>query len=197
MWPTGPWVEVGKKHIFPLHLFLFFEGASHTYWTSSVVKPNHAVTFWPAHTMAALAHVLRLETQLASSFLVDSSCVDTSGYPSDSFELSGLWGAHPRLYFSLYYFYHIKFKITFCTLPRGALPSAVGAYANAGWLEREAGEMFGLPLYPKPDARSLLLDYAAESAPMGRLYPCVGDSEILYSPLDEEVRSHPSLAAEL
>jgi NADH:ubiquinone oxidoreductase subunit C len=188
---------MGLSNTFPVQLFLFFEGAALSYWTSGVVKPNHAVTLWPAQALGALGWILHLESQLAPSFLVEATAVDTAGYVGEGFELGAFWRDRPSIYFTIHYFYHIRFKITFCTLPGATIPSMGSPFPNAGWLEREATEMMGLPIGPKVDGRNLLLDYATSTPPMRRAYPCVGEVDVLYSPLDEEVTTYPLSSSEL
>jgi len=81
------------------------------------------------------------------------------------------------LRFNLFYLYHLKYKITVCTLPVNDCQSIIGAYANAGWLEREVVEMFGSPIFNLIDSRCLLLDYAMFTSPMKRAAPCIGEIE--------------------
>jgi len=95
------------------------------------------------------------------------------------------------------HFYQIKFRVTFCSLPRQSAPSISGAYPNATWLEREVGEMFGLPLTGQSDGRNLLLDYASTAAPMRRVAPSMGYEEVFYSPVDGGVVSRSLASAEL
>lgn len=77
------------------------------------------------------------------------------------------------------------------------MPSIESAYLNANWLEREVAEMYGLQFSPKADARNLLLDYTMAENPMRRSFPCVGEYEVFYNPLDEGLTYYPTNAVEL
>lgn len=180
-----------------MHLFVIFENLTLAYWTSTAIKPNHAVTFWPAQSLEALSWVLRLEVNLAPSFLVETSVLDTSDYGSDSTEFSQFIKLHRFLVFHIVYFYHLKYKITFCASTSSALPSFESAYPNANWLEREAAEMYGLRFTPKNDSRNLLLDYTMVENPMCRSFPCIGEYEVFYNPLEEGLSYYPTQAVEL
>lgn len=104
---------------------------------------------------------------------------------------------HRFLVFHIMYFYHLKYKVTFCSATPSSLPSLEAAFPNAGWLEREAGEMYGLRFSPKGDARNLLLDYSMVENPMCRSFPCVGEYEVFYNPLEEGLSYYPTSSVEL
>lgn len=179
--------ELGKKHIFPVQLFLFFQNMQLCYWTSKVVKNNHVVSFWPSHTLEALSWIFKLETQLAPSFLIDSGALDTSSYVGKNFELGKFWKKHTRVVFHIVHLYHIKFKITICSTNNGSSNTFSNAYKNANWLEREMSEMLGIYFVGKVDGRNLLLDYANMSQPLNKSYTTSDDVEYVYSVFNEEL----------
>lgn len=188
---------MGKKHIFPMQLFLFFQNIQSTYWTSKVVKRNHVVSFWPSNTLEALSWVFKLETQLSPSFLIDSGSLDTSCYVGNNFELSKFWKKHTRVVFHIVHLYHIKFKITICSTNNGISTTFSNAYQNANWLEREMGEMLGVYFLGKTDGRNLLLDYANTSQPLNKNYTTSDDLEYFYSTLNEEISFIDTSTSEL
>ena len=141
--------------------------------------------------------MLRLEVNLAPSFLVETSVIDTADYSSEVMEFTSFLRQHRYLVFHILYFYQLKYKITLCSATPAALPSFESAYANANWLEREASEMYGLTFSPKADSRNLLLDYTMVENPMRRSYPCVGEFEVFYNPLEEGLSYYPTESVEL
>lgn len=60
------------------------------------------------------------------------------------------------------------------------LPSVVGVYANANWMERELYDMFGIGLTGHPDVRRILMPNDWEGHPLRKDYP-LGYEEVQYS----------------
>jgi NADH:ubiquinone oxidoreductase subunit C len=186
-----------KKYKFPVHLFLIFENLSLLYWTSTAVKPNHALSFWPAKTANTLAKVLRSELVLSNSFLVESSSIDTSRYSSSVLDFDAFLKENKHLLFHIFYFYSICYKITFCFPVNNSIPSIETSYLNANWVERELIEMYGISMYGKLDSRNLLLDYTMIENPLLKSYPCAGITEVFYNPLEDCVSYYPNTSVEL
>lgn len=186
-----------KAYRFPVQLFVFFERLTLFYWTSTVVKPMHVVTFWPSQAAGLLSKTLRLEVGTAASFLVDASVIDTYAYNPQILEFDFFLRKNRYLAFYLYYFYHLRFKITFCFSVDSLLCSSSEAFANSTWLEREMHEMYGLRFKFSKDRRNLLLDYVSLDAPMQKTYPCVGETEVFYNPLEESIIYYPNTSVEL
>lgn len=78
-----------------------------------------------------------------------------------------------------------------------ALPSLEGGFLNANWVEREFSELYGVKVAGKQDQRNLLLDYTSLISPMQKGFPCVGEEEIFYSPLEEGLVYYPNTSVEL
>ena len=66
------------------------------------------------------------------------------------------------------------------------VPSVVGVFRTAGWLEREAWDMYGVMFSGHPDLRRLLTDYGFEGHPLRKDFPLTGHVELRYD--DEQKR---------
>lgn len=68
-------------------------------------------------------------------------------------------------------------------------------FRNARWLEREAGEFFGIFFAGKVDRRVLFTIPLIYGAPLRRRYPAVGFFEIFFCPILRKLKfKHLSLA---
>jgi len=63
------------------------------------------------------------------------------------------------------------------------VPSAVGIFPAANWLERETFDMYGIAFVDHPDLRRLLTDYGFSGYPLRKDFPLTGYVELRY---DEE-----------
>ena len=61
------------------------------------------------------------------------------------------------------------------------VPSATGLWPNAGWLEREVFDMYGVVFDGNPDLRRILTDYGFEGHPFRKDFPLTGYVELRYS----------------
>jgi NADH-quinone oxidoreductase subunit C len=60
------------------------------------------------------------------------------------------------------------------------VPSAVPAYPNADWYERETFDMFGVFFSGHPDLRRILTDYGFHGYPLRKDFPMTGYVEVRY-----------------
>jgi hypothetical protein len=74
---------------------------------------------------------LRLELYLGNSFLVDSSIVDMTQYVNNWQNNNNLWGQNRFLFFSIIYFYTLKYKLTLFTSLKHSIESIDTTYLNA------------------------------------------------------------------
>lgn len=61
-----------------------------------------------------------------------------------------------------------------------SVPSIVGVYSAAGWFEREAWDLYGIPFSGNPDMRRILTDYGFEGHPLRKDFPLTGFQEVRY-----------------
>jgi NADH-quinone oxidoreductase subunit C len=61
------------------------------------------------------------------------------------------------------------------------VPTATTLWPNAGWLEREAFDMYGVLFAGNTDLRRILTDYGFEGHPFRKDFPLTGYQELRYS----------------
>ncbi len=71
------------------------------------------------------------------------------------------------------------------------VPTATGLWPNAGWLEREVFDMFGVVFDGNTDLRRILTDYGFEGHPFRKDFPLTGYTELRYSEDEKRVVYEP------
>ncbi|EDP66347.1 NADH dehydrogenase subunit C [alpha proteobacterium BAL199] len=71
------------------------------------------------------------------------------------------------------------------------VPSATGLFSSAGWMEREAWDLFGIYFSEHPDLRRLLTDYGFEGHPLRKDFPLTGYVEVRYDDAQKRVVYEP------
>ena len=66
-----------------------------------------------------------------------------------------------------------------------SIASIIGVYPAAGWFEREAFDMYGVPFADHPDMRRILTDYGFSGYPLRKDFPLTGYVELRY---DDELK---------
>jgi hypothetical protein len=61
------------------------------------------------------------------------------------------------------------------------VPTVTTLWPNAGWLEREVFDMYGVTFAGNPDLRRILTDYGFEGHPFRKDFPLTGYVELRYS----------------
>ncbi len=72
-----------------------------------------------------------------------------------------------------------------------SVPSVTGLWPNAGWLEREVFDMYGVAFSGNPDLRRILTDYGFEGYPQRKDFPLTGHVELRYSEAEKRVVYEP------
>ncbi len=72
-----------------------------------------------------------------------------------------------------------------------AVPSITDLWPNAGWLEREVFDMYGVKFAGNPDLRRILTDYGFEGHPFRKDFPMTGYTELRYSEDEKRVVYEP------
>ncbi|KHK91607.1 NADH-quinone oxidoreductase subunit C [Novosphingobium malaysiense] len=71
------------------------------------------------------------------------------------------------------------------------VPTATRLWPNAGWLEREVFDMYGVIFSGNADLRRILTDYGFEGHPFRKDFPLTGYQELRYSEEDKRVVYEP------
>lgn len=69
--------------------------------------------------------------------------------------------------------------------------SLTGIFPNAGWLEREAWDTYGVLFEGNPDLRRILTDYGFQGHPFRKDFPLTGYVELRYSEEHKRVQYEP------
>jgi NADH-quinone oxidoreductase subunit C len=71
------------------------------------------------------------------------------------------------------------------------VPTVTTIWPNAGWLEREVFDLYGVIFAGNPDLRRILTDYGFEGHPFRKDFPLTGYQELRYSEEDKRVVYEP------
>jgi NADH-quinone oxidoreductase subunit C len=145
--------------------------------TLKALFPSLAVSEFRGQTrvvapVASLHDVLQtLKEQHGFDLLVDLTCVDYLNYRNakDRFGLVYLLANTET-----------NERITlrcFVNDPEPSVPSVVGLWEGANWMEREVWDMFGIRFAGHPDLRRILLPEEFTAFPLRKDYPLQGRSE--------------------
>ena len=72
-----------------------------------------------------------------------------------------------------------------------SISSIIGVYPAAGWFEREAFDMYGVPFTDHPDMRRILTDYGFSGYPLRKDFPLTGFVEVRYDDQEKRVLYEP------
>ncbi len=79
-----------------------------------------------------------------------------------------------------------------CTAAEGTpVPTVTTLWPNAGWLEREVFDMYGVLFAGNTDLRRILTDYGFEGHPQRKDFPLTGYTELRYSEDEKRVVYQP------
>ena len=71
------------------------------------------------------------------------------------------------------------------------VPTVTKLWPNAGWLEREVFDLYGVTFAGNPDLRRILTDYGFEGHPFRKDFPMTGYTELRYSEEEKRVVYEP------
>jgi NADH-quinone oxidoreductase subunit C len=74
-----------------------------------------------------------------------------------------------------------RLRVKLSTDEAAPVPSVTGLFPNAGWLEREVWDCYGVWFEGNPDLRRILTDYGFEGHPFRKDFPLSGHVELHYS----------------
>lgn len=119
---------------------------------------------------------LRDDRECAFKILVDICGVDYPERGEERFEV---------VYNLLSLTQNQRVRVKLRTSEDVPVPSAIGVFSTAGWLEREVWDMYGVYFAGHPDLRRILTDYGFEGHPQRKDFPLTGYVELRY---DDELR---------
>jgi len=132
-----------------------------------------------------LLEVLKNDPDSPFEMLVDLTAVDYLDFPKET----------PERFAVIYQLYSftadVRLRVkAFVPEAEPEIDTATDLWPAAGWLEREAQEMFGIIFRGHPDPRKLLMPESYEGFPLRRDYPLEGRGEredfVKYTEIPEE-----------
>ena len=84
-----------------------------------------------------------------------------------------------------------RIRVKLSTDESTPVPTAVGLFSCAGWLERETWDLYGVFFEDHPDLRRLLTDYGFEGHPLRKNFPLTGHVEVRYDQQQKRVVYDP------
>ena len=179
----------------PMQIFIVFEKINTKLWLSKKLNINHSLILIPQNWFYSINIFLKKELFLNNISLIESTAIDTSGYQPNSLDpinisVFNFFHKNSLILMYNYYNYFCKSKITFFIILSNlskSLDSIDRIFSNANWLEREAGEMYGVNYRWKTDTRKLLLDYSKIENPMLKEFQSEGSQDTFYSIFENQV----------
>jgi NADH-quinone oxidoreductase subunit C len=120
---------------------------------------------------AVVLRLLRDTPDLAYDQLLDISGVDWPERP-ERFEVN---------YHLISMRHNRRIRVKLTAQEETPVPSVTSLFPNAGWLEREVWDCFGVLFEGNPDLRRILTDYGFEGHPFRKDFPLTGHVELRYS----------------
>ena len=84
-----------------------------------------------------------------------------------------------------------RVMVKLSTDEKTAVPTVTTLWPNAGWLEREVFDLYGVLFDGNTDLRRILTDYGFEGHPFRKDFPLTGYTELRYSEEDKRVVYEP------
>lgn len=148
--------------------------------------PSSVLGHWVAHGELTIAATARDIIKVASFLRDDERCqfwciIDITAVD---------WPGRERRFDVVYHFLspkqnrriRVKLEVDETT----PVPSIIGVFPGANWLERETYDLYGVLFAGHPDMRRLLTDYGFEGHPLRKDFPLTGFVEVRYD--DEQKR---------
>ena len=132
-------------------------------------------------TIARVLKFLRDDSQTQFKVLVDLCGVD---FPArdERFEV---------VYNLLSVRHNQRIRVKISTDEATPVPTAIGVFSSAGWLERETWDLYGVYFADHPDLRRILTDYGFEGHPLRKDFPLTGHVEVRYDQQEKRVVYDP------
>ncbi len=120
---------------------------------------------------------------------------DDHGY-QQLMEIAGVdWPSEPERFEVVYCLLSLtrnhRIRVCVTTDEDTPVPSVTGLWPNAGWLEREVFDMYGVLFAGNSDLRRILTDYGFKGHPQRKDFPLTGYVELRYSETEKRVAYEP------
>lgn len=179
------------NYVFPLQIFLILGKLNILLWNSKSLTPNSYICLINYKWFYTINLILKSELFLNNSTLIENTAIDFKYANEINKNLNFFFKNNNLLTLYQYYFINLKLKILFFILlktnSKPLLYSIDKLFSNAGWLERESSEMYGILYYFKNDIRKLLLDYSKIENPLLKDYLSEGFKDIFYNFFENQV----------
>lgn len=87
--------------------------------------------------------------------------------------------------------HNMRLKVKVATNENAPVPSVTSIFSSAGWMEREAWDMYGILFSGNPDLRRILTDYGFDGHPQRKDFPLTGFVELRYDVEQKRVVYEP------
>lgn len=188
--------DTKDSYRFPLNLFMVFEHVSPVIWASSEDTKLDYFVVVPSKLVRNLSLYFKKSVMGNLSYVTDLTIAGGStSLALGAFSLNNLSSVAILSIYS----YHSRLRMHFVSsLRRGDSEFSVdSSYKNCNWLEREAGEMYGINYIMKGDSRRLLLNYFDLNSPMQKGAGVSSNYEVYYDFQDRQVQYAKSNRVEL
>ncbi len=132
-------------------------------------------------SLKELLQFLRDEPALDFKQLVDITAVDYPG-KEKRFEV---------IYSLLSIRHNKRVMVKVRIMHNEQVESIVDLFSGAGWVEREAWDMYGVAFKGNPDLRRILTDYGFEGHPLRKDFPLSGHVEVRYDENKQKIVYEP------
>jgi NADH-quinone oxidoreductase subunit C len=128
-------------------------------------------------SLIRLISFLKDDKSLLFKQLIDITAID---YPANEERFTVVYN-----FLSIYYNLRIRIK---CSIKEYEfIDSITSIYTNAGWLEREVWDMYGIYFTGHSDLRRLLTDFGFKGHPLRKDFPLSGFVEVFYNKNTQKV----------
>lgn len=145
-------------------------------YSSSIVF-DELELYCKKESLIRLISFLKDDKSLLFKQLIDITAID---YPANEERFTVVYS-----FLSIYYNLRIRIK---CSIKEYEfIDSITSIYTNAGWLEREVWDMYGIYFTGHSDLRRLLTDFGFKGHPLRKDFPLTGFVEVFYNKKTQKV----------
>jgi NADH-quinone oxidoreductase subunit C len=139
--------------------------------TVEEIANDNLIIYVERHNIVEFLKFLKNDENLSFKILLDVFGCDMLGVRSPRFEV---------VYNLLSLKLNNRITIKVAIDDGISVPTVSEVFSSAGWFEREAFDMYGIPFDNHPDLRRILTDYGFEGYPLRKDFPLTGYKEVSY-----------------